>query len=178
MARETITIYFVASPEPQILKIDSDTNQPRFPYRFGNQHPIVPPSLNDLNLQPNPFNVLATLAVIRQDKEYSPQSPEPSDSSPMSTPPKNLSTIKGWETPHTTTDDNTFCSDGELRHVYWHTSSNENLDFIELRQKSFASSPSPTPPPPPRQKRKLSRGCLFIKRRKCRKTPARHAAIA
>ena len=77
------------------MNIDSDSNEPTFPYAFGTQHPIVPPSLNDLNLPPNPFNVLATMAVIQQDQEDSPQSPELSDPSPISTPPMNLSTIEG-----------------------------------------------------------------------------------
>ena len=87
MEPETITVSYVASPEPQILTIDSDSNEPTFPYAFGTQHLIVPPSLNDLNLPPNPFNVLATMAVIQQDQEDSSQSPEPSDPSPISTPP-------------------------------------------------------------------------------------------
>ena len=65
----TITISFVASPEPQIVTIDSDSNEPTIPYGFGSQHPIVPPSLNDLNLLPKPFNVLATMAVIQADEE-------------------------------------------------------------------------------------------------------------
>ena len=73
MTRETITISSVASPEPRIVTIDSDSNEPTIPYGFGSQHPIVPPSLNDLNLPPNPFNVLATVGVIRTDEEYSPQ---------------------------------------------------------------------------------------------------------
>ena len=102
---ETITISSVASPEPQIVTIDSDSNEPTFPYAFGSQNPIVPPSLNDLNLPANPFNIMASMEVIRQDQEDSPQSPEPSDPSPISTPPMNISTISGWETPHTTTDD-------------------------------------------------------------------------
>ena len=68
MEREAITISFVASPEPQKVAIDSDSNEPTFPYGFGHQNPIAPPSLNDLNLQPNPFNVLATMAAIRQDE--------------------------------------------------------------------------------------------------------------
>ena len=71
-ARETITISSVASLEPQIVTIDSDSNEPTIPHGIGNQHPIVPPSLNDLNLPPNPFNVLATMAVNRQDEKYSP----------------------------------------------------------------------------------------------------------
>ena len=95
MEPESITISSVASPEPQIVTIDFDSNEPTFSYAFGTQHPIVPPSLNDLNLPPNPFNVLATMAVIQQDQEDSPQSPERSDPSPISTPPMNLSTIEG-----------------------------------------------------------------------------------
>ena len=66
MAKETIKISSVASPGPQKVTIDSDSNEPTFPYGFGNQHPIVSPSLNDLNLPPNPFNVLATMSLIRR----------------------------------------------------------------------------------------------------------------
>ena len=110
MDPETLTKSSVASPEPQLVTLDSDPNEPTFPYAFGAQHPIVPPSLNDLNLPPNPFNVLATMTVIQQDQEQSPQSPEPSDPSPISTPQLKVSTIDDWDTTHTTTDDNTFYS--------------------------------------------------------------------
>ena len=72
MATETITISSVASLEPQIVTIDSDSNEPTIPYGFGGQHPIVTPSLNDLNLPPNPINVLVTMSVIRADEENSP----------------------------------------------------------------------------------------------------------
>ena len=68
---ETITISSVASPEPQIVTIDSDSNEPTFPYAFGAQYPIVPPSLNDLNLPANPFNILTSMAVVQQDQEDS-----------------------------------------------------------------------------------------------------------
>ena len=37
------------------------------PHGYGSQQQIVPPSLNDLNLPPNPFNVLAAMAVVRVD---------------------------------------------------------------------------------------------------------------
>ena len=57
MARETITIFSTASLAPQTVTIDSDSNEPTTPHGFGNQHPIFPPSLNELNLSPNPFNV-------------------------------------------------------------------------------------------------------------------------
>ena len=72
MERETTTISSIASPEPRIVTIDSDSNEPTITYGFGSQHPFVPPSLNDFNLPPNPFNVLATMAVVRADAEYSP----------------------------------------------------------------------------------------------------------
>ena len=78
MEREVITISSVASPEPRIVTLDSDSNDPTIPYGFGNRQPIVPPSLKDLNLPRNPFNVLATMAVIRGNDAISPQSPEPS----------------------------------------------------------------------------------------------------
>ena len=73
------SISTIASPEPRIFTIDDDSNEPTMPYGFGQQLPIVPPSLNDLNLPPNPFNILATMAIAHNTKddndEYSPQSP-------------------------------------------------------------------------------------------------------
>ena len=94
--REMISISLIASLEPQILMIDDDSNEPTMPYGFGRQFPIIPPSLKDLNLPPNPFNILATMAVANNTEEanddnYSPQSPEPSELSPISTPPMNVS---------------------------------------------------------------------------------------
>ena len=162
MEREVITISSVASPEPRIVMLDPDSNDPTRPYGFGNQQPIVPPSLNDLNLPPNPFNVLATMVVIRVDDEYSPQSPEPSIPSPISTPPMNVCTTEGWgDTTHTTTDNDTFYTDVEPRRVYWDISSSDTFDSNEPRNVSVASSPSSTPPPPLRQKRRLSMGMSF-----------------
>ena len=162
--REVITISSVACPEPRIVTLDSDSNDPKIPYGFGSQQPIVPPSLNDLNLPPNPFNVLATIAVIRADDAYSPQSPEPSIPSPISTPPMNVSTIEGWDTTYTTTDDATFYTDDEPKRLYWHILSSDTFDPKEPRNVSVASSPSSTPPPPRRQKRKLSIGMSFPKK--------------
>ena len=47
----------------------------------------------------------------------------------------NLSTIEGWETPHTTTDDNTFyLSENELRRVYWDFSAVETFESNEPRR--------------------------------------------
>ena len=73
MAQETITISSLVSMEPQIVTKEKNSNEPTIPNGFGNQHPIVPPSLNDLNLPPHPFNVLIQMVVIQPDKQYSPQ---------------------------------------------------------------------------------------------------------
>ena len=162
-ARETITISSVASLEPQIVTIDPDSNEPTIPYGFGNQHPIVPPSLNDLNLPAKPFNVLANVAVIRTDNEYGPQSPEPSIPSPISLPPINVSSIESWETMHTTTEDATFHSEDEPRRVYWEIFSSETFDSNEQRHVSITSSPFSTPLLPRQQKKKLSLEMSFPK---------------
>ena len=112
----------IASPEPQILTISDNSNEPTMPYGFGRQLPIIPTSLNDLNLPFNLFNILATTAVVNHtednnDDNYSTQSPEPSEPSPISTPLKNVRTFDCWERSHTPTDDNTFYSDGEPRRI-------------------------------------------------------------
>ena len=124
--QEMITLSSVASPEPQILTIDSDSNESTMPYGFGRQLMNIPPSLNALNLPQNPFNILATMVIAKpttrgHDENYSPQSPEPSDPSQISTSAMNFSTNKGWETPHTTTDGNTFYSDDEPTRIYFLT---------------------------------------------------------
>ena len=148
---EMISKSSIASPEPQSVTIDSESNEPTMPYGFGRQLPIIPPSLINLNLPLNPFNILATMAVVNNaedgyDDNYRPQSPEPSEPSPISTPSMNVSTIDGWETPDMTMDDNTFYSDDETRRI------------------NFSPS-TPTPPMPPRKlKRKLSLGMSFPKR--------------
>ena len=96
----------IPSPEPQIVTIDVDSNKPTMPYTFGRQLPIIPPNLNGLNLPPNPFNILATMAAANNTEEsnddnYSPQSPELSELSPISTPPMNVSAFNSWETSYT-----------------------------------------------------------------------------
>ena len=122
----------IASPEPQIYTFNDDSNEPTMRYGFGRQLPIVPPSLHDMNLPPNPFNILATMAVIthtRDDNDdYSPQSPEPYELSSISTPAMNVSTFDSWETSHTTTDDNTFYTSDEPRRVYWDISSENTFN--------------------------------------------------
>ena len=122
--REMRTISSVASPEPNIATLDDDSSNPTFPYGFGAQQSIFPRSPNDLNLLPNPFIIPAAMTVVQQnptqrDDNYSPQSPEPSEQSPISTSPMSVSTFDFWDTPHTTTGDNTFYSEDEPRRVPW-----------------------------------------------------------
>ena len=119
-----ISISSIASPEPQIVTIDSDSNEWTMPYGFGRLLPFIPASLNDVSLPPSPFNIRATMAVVNPaedgcDDKYSPQSPERSGPSPISTPPMNISSIAEWETPQTTTDDNTFYFDDEPRRYFF-----------------------------------------------------------
>ena len=121
-SREMISISSIASPEPKIVTIDDDSNEPTMPYGFGWQLPIIPPSLNDLNLPPNPFNILATMAIANNtedanDNNYNPESPEPSELSPISTPPMNVSAFNSWETSYTTTNDDTIYSGDEPRRI-------------------------------------------------------------
>ena len=150
-ARRMSSLSRIASPQPYIFTINDNFNEPRIPYGFGRQVPIVPPSLNDLNLPPNPFNIVATMAIGNNtgdanDDNYSPQSPEPSEPSPISTPPMNVSAFNSWETSYTTTDNDAFYSSDEPSRIYF-----------------LPPSPSPPPSPPRRQKRKLSLGMSFPK---------------
>ena len=98
------SISSIASPEPRIFTIDDDSNEPTMPYGFGWQLPIVRPSLNDLNLPLNPFNILNTIAIVTQtqdnNEQDSPESPEPSLPSPISTPPMIVSAYKLGNTPY------------------------------------------------------------------------------
>ena len=175
------SISSIASPEPRIFAIDDNSNEPTMPYGFGGQLPIVIPSLNDLNLPLNPFIILNTMAIVAQtqdnNKQYSPESPEPSLPSPISTPPMNVSAYNSWETPHTTTDDNTFYSEDEPRRVYWTSPLGETFESEDEPRGIYVLSPSPPrqPSPPRRQKRKLSLGMSFPKERECRSPSAKPA---
>ena len=150
-----ISVSSIASPEPQFFTIDDDSNEPTMPYGFGRRLLIIPPGLNDLNLPPNPFNILATMAVANNTEEanddnYSPQSPEPSELlSPISTPPRNVSAFNSWETSYTTTNDDTVYSSDEPRRLYF-----------------LPPTPSPPPSPPRKMKRRLSLRMSFPKERK------------
>ena len=163
-------IFSVSSPEPDIVAPDDDSNDPKLPYGFGAQQPIVPPCLNDLNLPPNPLNVLAAMTVVQQnptqhEDNYSPQSPEPSEPSPIPTPPVNPSTNDGWESPHTTTHNNTFYSEDETRRVHL-TSPLDETFHSDGEPRRIYQLHSPKPPSPPRNMtRKLEFGKSFPKRR-------------
>ena len=76
------SISSISSPEPQIMTIHDNSNEPTMPYGFGRQLPIIPPSLNDLNLPPNSYNILATIAELNYTQDgnndnYNPHRPPP-----------------------------------------------------------------------------------------------------
>ena len=96
--RKMMTLSSIVSLRPQIVTIESDSNEPTRPNGFGWQLPFVPPRPNNLYLPPNPFSIMVTVAVANataehHDKNYSPESPEPSEPSTLLTHPMNLSTI-------------------------------------------------------------------------------------
>ena len=180
----------IASPQPHLVTIDDDSNQITIPYGFGQQQPIVPPSLNDLNLPPNPFNILATMAITNNTGDdndgYSPQSPEPSLPSPISTPPNLFNILATMAVVHptqSTHDDNYSPQSPEPSELSSISTPPMNVSAFRSWETSYTSTddntfhssdeprriyflpPSPSPPPsPPRaQKRKLSLGMSFPK---------------
>ena len=145
------SISTIASPQPYIFTINDDSNEPTIPYGFGRHLSIVPPSLNDLNLPPNPFNILATIAVVNNAGDvnndvYSPLSPEPSELSSISTPPMNVSAYNSRESTYTTTDNDTFYSSDEPRRICF-----------------LPQSPASPQSPPRKLKRRVSLGMSFPK---------------
>ena len=163
------TVSLVESPEPQIVTLNNDSNEPPMPYGLGRKLPIIPPSLNNLNLPANAFNILATMAPISTAGDgyhdnYSPQSPQPSDPSPTSTPPMNVSTFNKGETPHTITADQTFFSEDEPQRVNW-TSPLDKTFHSEGQPRRIYLLSKPSPQSPPRRmKRKLEIGMSFPKK--------------
>ena len=167
--QEMISISPNATPESKIVTEDSDSNEPAMPFGFARQLLIIPPSLSDLKRRPILFNILATTVVVNPTEDgynenYSPQSPELLKPSPISTSSTNLSTIDVWETPQTTTADNTFYSADEPRRVYWTSpldetfhSEGEHRRIYLLRSPSRLSSPRG-------MKRKVEMGMPFPKK--------------
>ena len=146
--REMHTLYSVTSLEPDIFPRDDISKDQTFLYGLRAQQHFVPPSLNDLNLPPNSFNLLASMAAVQQNltqhvDNYSRQSPEPPEPSPISTPLLNLSLIDGWQTLHTTTYDNTLCSEDEPRRIHWNSPLDETFQSEgEPRRINLLPSPS------------------------------------
>ena len=99
------------------------------------------------------------MAVFQQNPTQhdncNPQSPEPSKPSPTSPTPMKLSTIDGWETPHTTMEDNFFYSEDEPRRVRWTSPLCETL-HSEGEPRRIHLLPSPSPPSPPREMKRKS----------------------
>ena len=145
-ASEICTISSMAFPEPQIAKIHSSSKDPTIPHGYGKEDQKIYPSLNDLNLPPNPFNNLATMTVISPKAEphnnkERPPLPVPSEISPLSTPPITNSSVDTRET----------------------SFYKGNFYAEKIRGNSLTTSLSPTPPPR-KQKQKLSIRMPFPKR--------------
>ena len=82
----------------------------------------------------------------------------------ISTATMNLSTLDGWEIPHTTLDDNTFYSEDEPRRGHLTSPLDEAFHSRgEPRRIYMLSSPSP-PSSPRNMKRKLEMGTSFAKK--------------
>ena len=169
--REMLTISSVTSPEPDIVSLEEDSNDPTIPYGFGVQQPIVPPTLIQLNLPPNPFNILATMAVVQadltqRDKIYSPQSPEPSEPSPISTPPMTSVRLTAGKPriprQMITPSMRRMSPDGYTGIHPW------TIPFIRRGTHRNLPLPRPYPPKPPRKlKRKLEVGRSFPEKGEC-----------
>ena len=63
LAREVVTISTIASAEPHIVTTESNSNEHTRPYGYGRQQTFTIPSLNDLNLPVNTFNVLMPVSL-------------------------------------------------------------------------------------------------------------------
>ena len=96
-------------------------------------------------------------------KNYSPQSPEPSEPSPISTPPMNVSIFKSWHTPHSTTDDNTFYSEDEPRRVYWTSPLNETFHSEREPRRIYLLSSQSPPSPPSQDEKEVGDGKVLSK---------------
>ena len=147
------------------------------PYGFGRQLPIIPPSLINLNLPPNPFNILATMAEINptevgHDENYSPshqshQNHRQSHHHPWTW--LHLTVGKLRMPPWTTTLSSRRTSQDECTgHLHW-----MKLSIRTGKHKRVYLLSSPSPPSLP-MKRKLEMGMFFRKRR----GPSQHVCVA
>ena len=152
-----------SEPKPDIATLDDESYDTTFPCDFGAKQPIVPPSLNE------PLNKLATMAVVpanptQRHDHFSPESPEPWEPSPISTPLLNLSSVEGWETAHTTTDDNFFYSEDEPRRVRRKSALHGTSHPEGKPRRIYLLASLYAPSSPRKRKRKLEMGLSFPKR--------------
>ena len=106
MARELITVSSIASLEPQIMTKESDSNKPTIPCGYARQVPIIPLSLNDLNLPLDPFSVMTSLSLAPITEAQLPNARIPSipieedafDVTDKSLPSMLVSSINRWWT--------------------------------------------------------------------------------
>ena len=104
LAREVITIPFLASPESRIVTIESDLNKSTVPYGYRIQKLVIPPSVKDMNLPINLFCLLSPLspATITEKTpqflaiDHIPKQEELFDVSNESTQSMMACTIKVW----------------------------------------------------------------------------------
>ena len=69
-ARELITISTVAYPEPYIVTIESDSNEPAMPCGYGKKQPVNFRSLDGLNLPMNPFIVMTLASPLPKTEAH------------------------------------------------------------------------------------------------------------
>ena len=93
LAKVVITYPSVASPEPQNVTIELDSNDPMKPYGYGRQQPNFPPSLNDLSFAVNPIIVMTLVFPISTFTVFRLQY-QPPDSIPFSRGSLILSTCE------------------------------------------------------------------------------------
>ena len=96
IAKEIITISSVASPKDELWRLTQTLTNAQFHIGLAFNTQLCHPASMVSTCRPNLLNMLATMAVIQADEEYSPQSTELSIPSLISTPPMKASTIEGW----------------------------------------------------------------------------------
>ena len=139
-ARDVIRMSSLASPQLYIVTIESDSTKMKIPYAYGNQQPIIPPSINDLHLPINFFKMMTPISPgpITKVRTHPPEiveiqtQQEVFDVSDISTPSRLVSSVYAWE--------------ASLRVATFYSD--------ELRRRSPGSNSSSTPLRPRKKKRK------------------------
>ena len=159
MAREIISISSVASPELQIMTIESYWYETTMLSHSGRQQTIVRLSLNDLNLPMHPFNMMtAPFTETRSPFLAIMTSRYKSNHLIIPTYLHQQEWLLQWTLARHETLSDVFYSD-------------------ESRRISVKSSPTFTAPasPPRKQKKKLRVWMSFWKQEECCRTPAKPA---